>query len=419
MFDDEVIVEFLERYDLWFNNKSIDKKNKRKCFKALEALKDFTNRFTLDYIKMMPIHDYVIGMGKVKTFCWWVERELCDLGDIRGGNLNAHQRFGIYYSKKTKKYVFKNRNWKSTRFGYTVDDVYTSVRSSIINLLKAIKENDYDNIAKNILNPLFKNKLTYLYNPTNWIPIYSDKDLNVILTALRIPYNLKDDRIYKRLKLFKFYKELNRDDISTAMFMTFIYSEMGYKNLLRSKESKSLDETELRKKPTINFIELKHKIQLRTQNGQKRHGLIRDSFEAEEIKRVVGKKGEELVKAFLLSYPKELKIKGDIECACEYDDNLHYDFSFENENGERIYIEVKSTKRNDIKNIYFEMSYKEYEFMKKHSEVYFVFYINDVLNENNNYLIQSISYEIIKNIIFPSKYRITMKNDFIKAEGEK
>lgn len=92
-------------------------------------------------------------------------------------------------------------------------------------MVDATKNNDYERIINNPLNPQFKNKINFLYDYDNQIPIYSNEDLNVILTLFEIPFDKNIDRIYKREKLFEFYKNNGYNQkVSPALFMLFIYS---------------------------------------------------------------------------------------------------------------------------------------------------------------------------------------------------
>ncbi len=167
---------FLERYDCWCasNEQEINKRAKRD--NAL--LKKFLERFPVDAIPGMAIDDYVIGKRE-SSFCWWVETNLSELGDIRGGQLSAFQRFGIYYSRDKSDYVFNNSSAKKNRFGAHKDEVFEGVIASIVQLLESLRKHDLNGIAQNRLNPLFKNKLTYLYDSEHWLPIYGDHDLSI------------------------------------------------------------------------------------------------------------------------------------------------------------------------------------------------------------------------------------------------
>gem|GEM_PF-4166793 len=92
---------------------------------------------------------------------------MSDLGDIRGGKLNAYSRFGLYFDKKINDYVFGSKKTKKTKFGDNKDEIFKKIIQKILKLLNDLEKEEYDELIKNELNPLFKNKLIYLYDPKN------------------------------------------------------------------------------------------------------------------------------------------------------------------------------------------------------------------------------------------------------------
>ncbi|MFA6796736.1 MAG: hypothetical protein WCR63_04130 [Bacilli bacterium] len=177
------INEVIAKYNYWEKeNKAWLTSHEKKCSKLLN---EFKTKFPISSIGTIAIDQYVVGKKTNDSFCWWVENCLRDLGDIRGGQLTAFQRFGIYYDDEKHDYVFGGKKTKKTKFGETKDEVFHNVRNELVALMDAIVKKDYEGIISNKLNPLFKNKLTYLYDETMWIPIYGDGDLNILLSALR------------------------------------------------------------------------------------------------------------------------------------------------------------------------------------------------------------------------------------------
>ena len=219
-----------------------------------------------------------------------------------------------------------------------------------------------------------------------------------MLTIFEIPFDIKEDRIYKRKKLFDYYKSLNRTDISPRTFMKFVYSDLGYRSYLRTDNANNLSEKIVAKK--YQLVDINDTSKISNTRSCTRSGLIIEKPETSQQKKITGKKGEEIVKAYLLTHKDELGIIGNIECACEVDDYKHYDFSYVTTDGNTIYIEVKATKNDTKEAIVFEMSDSEYTFMNNNIENYFIYYINDVFNCN---IIKRISAKLI--ILSPSRYR--------------
>ena len=93
--------EFLNKYDYWANQnkKWLIEHNKRTRY----LLDKFLKKYPLSKIETMNIDEYVFGKATNSTFCWWIETELWELGDIRGGQITGFQRFGIYYDRDLQK----------------------------------------------------------------------------------------------------------------------------------------------------------------------------------------------------------------------------------------------------------------------------------------------------------------------------
>lgn len=412
MINKETSYNFLWKYDIWYS------KNKENIEKELnndiKLHKEFLSLFSIEKIKNMTIDEYVIG--KSNSFCWWVEPNLSNLGDIRGGRLTAYSRFGLYFNKKTNGYVFGNKITKKTKFGNNKEEIFKNIIQKILYLLDDLEKKNYDELIKNELNPLFKNKLIYLYDSENWIPIYGNDDLNIILSIFEIQFDKNDDRINKRRKLFEFFKSLNRSDITPLLFMKFIYSEYGYKNLINDEEIKKI--SKISNNINVNHIKFERVYsieEISSKLKREKHGEINAlSYSDILIKNIIGKTGEEIVKKYLESEEGRLCLNIDenreIESPClgeKRDDYKHYDFAYyENGKNRKIYIEVKSSKSNK-NNISFFISSAEFEFAKENQDSYFIMYINNV--SDINITIKWIPFFAIKDMCKPIKYEFNGK----------
>jgi len=219
--DNFISGELLNKYDYW--SFVAGESEKRYRIDEANKLKEFLSLFPVERIASMTIDDYVVGKHTNSSFCWWVENKLRSLGNIGRGRLNAYQLYGIYYSSKAGEYLFGGEKTRKTRFGSSKDEIFSNVRSEIVDLINDTKAKNYQAMVNCKLNPLFKNKIIYLYDSDNWIPIYSDSDLDILLTVFGVPFNKNEDRIFKRMALFSFMKGLNRLDITPLSFMDFIY----------------------------------------------------------------------------------------------------------------------------------------------------------------------------------------------------
>ena len=266
------------------------------------------------------------------------------------------------------------------------------------------------------MNPQFKNKIAFIYNYDNEFPVYSDDDLNVILTIFDIPFDKNEDRAFKREKIIKFYKETGLNNrLSTYMFMSFIYGWYGYRSILRSDEKPVVTEFDKISEYSLIDIQIDTPIHIkRTGNGTKRKIIFNP--DTEESKRITGKKAEDIVIEYLKNHKNELNIKK-IYCWCNgenKDDGKGYDISYIQNDGEEIFIEVKATKTDLKEQVYFEMSANEFSVMKAHPKNYYVFFVNNV---NQGKIIRRILGEDIYGEE-PIKYRINFNSKKKNSSGE-
>ena len=398
------------RLDSWMQTTEY-KSELEKQDKHFKSLREFLNTFTKEKIASMNIDEYVTGKQNQKAFCYWLEETLEFYGSI-SGRTTAYEKFVIYWDKKNKAYSFGPRNWKCRKgFGSKNDEIFENIKKAILDVIDATKNNDYERIINNPLNPQFKNKISFLHDYDNQIPIYSDADLNVILTLFEIPFDKNIDRIYKRKKLFEFYKANKYDQrVSPALFMLFIYSWCGYRSMLRANEKPTIESFSL---VDIKIDDVFTSKKERNSNESKRR-IIYD-LDSEESKRITGKKAEDIVLEYLKAHAKELDANNITAWCCgeNQDDGRGYDISYSLSNGTEILVEVKGTKADLKGQVYFEMSENEYNVMKNNPDTYYIFFVNDV---NRGKIIQRI---LAKDVYGekPIKYKVSFKS-IIKDESK-
>ena len=83
-----------------------------------------------------------------------------------------------------------------------------------------------------------------------------------------------------------------------------------------------------------------------------------------------------------------------------------YDFSYIDKKGNEYYIEVKSTKFDSKNKIAFDMSVNEFEFMKKHKDNYYIFFVKEAENPS---LIQRVKGSKLIGLQQPSKYNFSLE----------
>ena len=392
-FDQERIQSFLEGYDEWMRKQGAAyiKREKEK----LALLDEFQHKFQPESLRSLPLEEYVSGKGQ-GTFCWWVETRLEMFGGT-AGQLTAVQRYGIYWSSKNQRYEFL------PRWGNNETEVYGNVIDAIVNAIDAIERHDLRALVESKLNPMFKNKLSYLYAPDTFVPIYGEDKIDTVLTLLDISFDRTADRIYRRELLFKFLQALGREDITSIRFADFIYSDDCFGKELKFSLPKQ-EETPEREGRRFRLVDVDSLDEISASTARERHGLVVERPETVAQKKITGKTAEEIVKQYLLSHKAELGIVGEVVCCCEFDDYRHHDFSYVDSGGDEIFIEVKSTKANQQGKVTFEMSDAEYRFMQEHIEHFFVYYVNDAYCGDE---ILRIPGKLI--VAHPCKYRINME----------
>lgn len=400
-----MIENFYSKLEVWKNSQDyVTRKNEEKQKK--KELEKFISKFTLEYIDVMPIESYVTGMNNKNSFCYMIEETFKCFGKI-SGRTSAYQKYVIYWSEEKKDYLFGDKRTKHRRgFGSDKNEIYKNVKKEIAAIIEASFTNDYKSIAKSPLNPQFKNKIAFLYNYDMQLPIYSDDDLNMILTIFEIPFDKREDRAFKREKLFKFYKDNELDKIlSTYMFMAFVYSPYGYRSILRSYEKPTLtgkiSEYLLEDVKVAEVIKTK-----RNADGNTRKLVYNPAVE--EIKRITGRKAEDIAIEYLNAHKKEMNIKT-ITCWCNgenHNDGKGYDISYVTNDGSEFFVEVKGTKQNLDEEVLFEMSANEHEVMRLNPNNYYIFFVNNV---NEGKVIKRILGQDIEGEE-PVKYRIHFKS---------
>ncbi len=396
--------DFFEKYIEWKNSSEYTRVLLREK-KEIVKLKRFIKDFSLKKIKKMKIKDYVIGNESKKSFCYRLEVELKNFCELRG-RTTAYQKYGVYWDKKKKEYVFGSKKAKKNRFGKDVNEIFKNIKKELFDLIDATQKKDYKAIENNQINNMVRNKIVYLYDYENQLPILSEKHIEIILSLLDIPFNKDDACIIKRNQLFKFYKSLKLNkEISPHLFMCFIYNKIyGYGTILKPDKRNNKNSINVTKKVVLPVL-IDVGVKKHTKNKQTKSSSRLYSGGSEETKRLIGKNGENFVKEYLINNKDKLKIKT-IVAWCEKDDSKGYDFSYIDKKGNEYYIEVKSTKFDSKNKIAFDMSVNEFEFMKKHKDNYYVFFVKEVENPS---LIQRVKGSKLIGLQQPSKYNFSLE----------
>jgi hypothetical protein len=190
----------------------------------LEELREhFVNDYKMQVIINVTKEDYVVGQGRHDTFCYRLENELEQLGNIHG---STSAKFGLYYGVKGSDKEYKYRTTK-LKFGEDPDQALQVIKEQIVKLIMAGDTQDNTSIKLNSLSPLFKGKILSVYYPEKYLSIFSKEHLEYFLSKLDLPFD-KDDELDMQIKLLN-WKESNEytRKLTNFLFASFLYFSFG------------------------------------------------------------------------------------------------------------------------------------------------------------------------------------------------
>ncbi len=339
----------------------------------------FIKKFPIDEIIDLSLDEYIIGKESQDSFCYLIERELEELGNIKG--ITPDRKFGIFFKKRINNYSF------AKRYGENKDEAFLEIKAQIRNLLVAGRNKNIDDIKDNVIAPVFKGKLLSTYFPQNYLCIFSKPHLNHFLESLDINYDYKYDEIDKRTLLLDFK---NNDEImknwSIFEYMKFLYDNYGFltnkdklpKDLLEYKDLKADYPKMKNVKPEVIDLVIIPKNIESSEKTRIFKGKI--DFERENrIKRNLGKRGEEIVVKFENESLQKINredLADKIEWVSQEDDSLGYDIITYDEEGKKKFIEVKATTNSPSLSVNFIISNNQYRVAQKTNNYYFYIVFN-------------------------------------------
>lgn len=192
---------------------------------AAQARGEFLEKFPLDNLPQLTIHDYVIGYQK-PTFCTYVESKTRTWASIQGA---TSEKFGIYFGKEKNDPEMKYRF--ARRLGETQDVAFRSVKNALLDLIRLGQADDLDflEIDKNLLSQMFKAKILCLYFPEKFLNICSADHLNKFRQSLELGHNRSPSECQNLLMAVKRSNQRTRM-WSNPKFMSFLYHTYLPKN---------------------------------------------------------------------------------------------------------------------------------------------------------------------------------------------
>ena len=319
------------------------RKGKAKRFREKEELrKKFVRDFPPQRINTFTIDEYIQGKHSKRSFCYRLETGLVALGNMKGA---TSYKFGLYYGKSGKDREEKYRFTK--KFGSTKKEALAKIKSSIVDLIQASRQNDTQKIVSSPLAPLVRYKLLATYFPNSFLDLYSEEHVNFFISELGLNVS-SHSMLDKQEALIKFKNDhpLMRK-WSNHEFTSFLYHEVGHPPSTR-EEKQILEVLPSLDKVRPELIELGS---VRQPLSSKRLGIGNEGKVKTDYKdnanrnNRLGLRGENIVynleKQFLLSH--ELPTNKLIHIS-KTNDAAGYDIQSSDETGATKYIEVKSTR---------------------------------------------------------------------------
>jgi hypothetical protein len=144
-------------------------------------LKRFLDKWTIEAIENMTLQDYT-NVGNKDSFCYWLEHETRNLGEI-GGTYSS--MFGIWHIKNFKKgkslqYIDdKEYKWYA-KYGESRDIAFSKIKENILNIIENVKNNSFQKIDEIDYFSLVKWKIAFIYSNYKLLPVYVKEGIRKI-----------------------------------------------------------------------------------------------------------------------------------------------------------------------------------------------------------------------------------------------
>jgi len=352
-------------------------------YKEINSLRiKFINNFNVKKILSLEIDEYVAGKNDNTTFCNRIENELNSWGNIHG---STAKKFGLYYGRFGDDKVRKYRIGKK-HFGTQTNEALKNILTSIVELIN--NKNDYNIIKRNPISPMFKGKILSLYFPKDFLNIFSASHLNYFINMLSLENNSRSE-IDKQKILIDFKNtDLVMKDWSVFEFNKFLYYSFGNPNddIKDEKLPQELKDYKLRDFPPIEvvksvFVNLNTEQTIPNKPTTKYKNRKTDYVKQSKKFKRIGDRGEQVVlkaeRHFLEKNGKH-KLADKIDHISKRDDSLGYDIVSYDLEGNKIFIEVKSTlKPVGQSSIYISANELEVAVNKKNYYFYIIYNVGD------------------------------------------
>lgn len=368
-------------HDLRQAQKTFDiKKFKADRMAQYRLRQKFVNDYNVSSLKKLKLDDFVVGKGNQSSFCYRLERELDNLGSIRG---SAAPKFGVYYNKDSGRY----KNTK--KWGENYKEAYKNIRSAIIDLIEAGQRADMGAIINNEISPMFKGKILATYYPDRYLNIFSGEHLNHYLTFFGLDFDDFDDPIEQRVALISFKNQdpiMKKWDLdSFAYFLYAVYPKAPGKEYDNDPILTDYEPFVFPFSPTVEEVNLTiiSKEEGEADSPKSKHGKI--DYERDNKKmKLLGDRGEDIVKDFEIDRLKKAgknKLAKKVERVSLKSDSYGYDILSFNEDGTERHIEVKAT-QSKVGTVNFFLTANELNTAKEEGEKYYIYIVYEISTKN-------------------------------------
>lgn len=222
--DKEILKKLISGFNAQMDNVKVDE----------GKLEDIRAKFVRDYsvvnIQKLTKESYCTGLDKT-TFCYRIENELKELGDMHGSYAS---KFGLYYGKWGKD---KKKEYRIvSKFGNDPDAAMEKIKQAIIELLIAANNEDDESIRDSRLSQIFRSKILGTYYPDKYLNIYSEEHLDFFLKKIGVLVDAEADLLEKQKVLINWMKEQSGTEAWTLLTLErFLYEQIGQPKKLAFK----------------------------------------------------------------------------------------------------------------------------------------------------------------------------------------
>jgi MoxR-like ATPase/predicted RNA-binding protein len=160
----------------------------------LKARDEFVRDYSQEKVLQLNLDDYVqgktdsaTGEANHTTFCFRLERRVPWFGNIWG---TPADKFGIYYSKEKKKYIYKDKDYRSP------EEAFEAIKKEIYSIIEAAKafsqDRDWAKLASTLegrynIERHVRSRILAIYFPEEFPQIHASDAVEKILAAIGVP----------------------------------------------------------------------------------------------------------------------------------------------------------------------------------------------------------------------------------------